>query len=180
MSSFPYTRIVIIGTTSTGKSTLAEQIAQRLDLRCIDLDALHWEPEWHPAPLEVFRARVTEATSSGRWVVAGNYSSVRDLLWGSAEVIIWLDYSLPLIFGRLWKRTWRRWWHNELLWGTNRESMWKHFQLWSEESLFHWLFKTYWRRKREFPQLLAQPEYGHLKVFQFKSPEETDQWLPGI
>ena len=91
MSTFPYTRIVIIGTTSTGKSTLAEGLAERFDLNCVDLDALHWEPNWQGAPLEVFRARVAEATKTGRWVVAGNYSSVRDLLWSQAEVIIWLD-----------------------------------------------------------------------------------------
>ena len=180
MSSFPYQRIVIIGTTSTGKSTLAERLSERFNLRCIDLDALHWEPDWQPAPLEVFRSRVIEATRSGRWVVAGNYSSVRDLLWLKAEAIIWLDYALPLIFHRLWNRTWRRWWHNELLWGTNHESMWKHFQIWSEESLFHWLFKTYWRRKREFPELLALPEYSHLKLFQFKDPTETEAWLAGL
>jgi adenylate kinase family enzyme len=177
MPSFLYTRIVIIGTTSTGKSTLADQLAERLNLRCIDLDALHWEPNWQAAPLEVFRTRVAKATKSGRWVVAGNYSSVRDLLWTQAEVVIWLDYSLPLIFVRLWNRTWRRWWHNELLWGTNRENMWNHFKLWSEESLFHWLFKTYWRRKREFPQLLALPEYSHLKLLRLKHPNETEKWL---
>jgi len=180
MSSFPYTRIVIIGTTSTGKSTLAESLSKRLDLNCVDLDALHWEPNWQGAPLEVFRARVVEATKTGRWVVAGNYSSVRDLLWSQAEVVIWLDYSFLTIFGRLWNRTWRRWWQNELLWGTNRENMWKHLQLWSEESLFHWLFKTYWRRKREFPELLALPEHRHLKLFQFKDPKETDEWLAGL
>jgi len=177
MSPFPYQRIVIIGTTSTGKSTLAEELAKRLDLRCIDLDALHWEPGWQGAPLEVFRTRVIEATKTGRWVSAGNYSSVRELLWSQAEVIIWLDYSLPLIFGRLWNRTWRRWWHQELLWGTNRENMWNHLKLWSDESLFHWLFKTYWRRKREFPELLALPEYSHLKLMQFKHPNETEKWL---
>ena len=180
MSTFPFQRIVIIGTTSTGKSTLAEGIAKRLDLRYIDLDALHWEPKWQSAPLDVFRQRVIEATSSGRWAAAGNYHTVRDLLWPQAEAAIWLDYSLPLIFSRLWNRTWRRWWNNELLWGTNRESLWKHFQVWSEESLFHWLFKTYWRRKREFPQLLALPEHKHLKLFRFQDPKETDAWLAGI
>jgi len=177
MSSFLYQRIVIIGTTSSGKSTLAEELAKRFDLHFVDLDALHWEPNWQEAPLEVFRARVVEATKSGCWVVAGNYSSVRDLLWSRAEVVIWLDYSLPLIFGRLWSRTWRRWWHQELLWGTNRENMWNHLKLWSDESLFKWLFKTYWRRKREFPELLAQPEYKHLQLIRFKTPKETDKWL---
>ena len=180
MSSFPYHRIVIIGTTSTGKSTLAEGLAQRFDLNFVDLDALHWEPNWQAAPLEIFRTRVVEATQTGRWVVAGNYSSVRDLLWSQAEVVIWLDYSFPLIFGRLWNRTWRRWWHQELLWGTNRENMWNHLKLWSDESLFKWLFKTYWRRKREFPELLALPEYKHLKLFRFKDPKETDAWLAGL
>lgn len=177
MSSFPYHRIVIIGTTSTGKSTLAEGLAKRFDLHFVDLDALHWEPNWQSAPLDVFRARVEEATKAGRWVVAGNYHSVRDLIWPRAEVAIWLDYSLPVIFGRLWIRTWRRWWHQELLWGTNRENMWNHLKLWSDESLFKWLFKTYWRRKREFPELLAQPEHRHLQLIRFKEPKETDKWL---
>jgi hypothetical protein len=55
--------------------------------------------------------------------------------------------------------------------------MWKHFKLWSQESLFHWLFKTYWRRKREFPTWLALPEYKHLELIRFKNPKETDEWM---
>lgn len=45
-TAFPYRRIVIIGTTSSGKSTLAEKLAQTLGLDFIELDALHWEPDW--------------------------------------------------------------------------------------------------------------------------------------
>jgi adenylate kinase family enzyme len=177
MSPLPYKRIVIIGTTSSGKSTLAERLAQRFDLSCIDLDALHWEPNWTEAPLEVFRERVSRATQAPGWVVAGNYHTVRDLIWPQAEAIIWLDYSLPRIFWQLTRRTFTRWWKQELLWGTNRENLWMHFKLWSDESLYHWLFKTYWRRKREFPILLAQPEHQHLKLIHFKHPRETDAWL---
>ena len=180
VSNFPYQRIVVIGTTSSGKSTLAEEVAKRLDLRFVDLDALHWEPNWQGAPLEVFRARVAEAIRSGCWAVAGNYRSVRDLLWPRAEIVIWLDYSLPLIFSRLWRRTWRRWWFQEELWSGNRESIWTHFKLWSDESLFKWLFKTYWRRKREFPELLSLPEHQHLRLMRFKTPKETETWLAGL
>jgi adenylate kinase family enzyme len=95
MSSFFYCRIVvIIGTTSSGKSTLAEQLAERWDMDFIELDALHWEPNWQEAPLDVFRARVEEATQAEQWVVAGNYHLVRDQVWPKAEAVIWLDYSL--------------------------------------------------------------------------------------
>ncbi|NJC95573.1 MAG: adenylate kinase [Anaerolineales bacterium] len=180
MPNFPYHRIVIIGTTSSGKSTLAEGIAKKLGYDFIELDALHWESNWQEAPLEVFRQRVETATLAPAWVAAGNYHVVRDLIWPKAEAAIWLDYSFPLIFGRLWRRTWRRWWHQEELWNGNRESIWSHFKIWSDESLFKWIFKTYWRRKREYPMLLELPEHTHLKLIRFKNPREADEWLESL
>jgi len=180
MYPFPYKHIVIIGSTSSGKSTLAERLAKRFDLSYIDLDALHWEPNWTEAPLEEFRKRVESAIHAPAWAVAGNYHIVRDLIWPRAEAIIWLDYSLPRIFWQLTRRTFTRWWKQELLWGTNRENLWTHFKLWSDESLYHWLFKTYWRRKREYPLLLSQPEYSHLELMHFKNPKETDEWVNNI
>jgi adenylate kinase family enzyme len=177
MSSFPYHRLVVIGTTSSGKSTLAEKLAKRLDMDFIELDALHWAPNWQEAPLEIFRARVEKSIQSERWVVAGNYHIVRDLVWPRAEAVIWLDYSLWRIFRQLTRRTFARWWSQELLWGTNRENLWMNFSLLSQDSLFLWLFKTYWRRKREYPKLLVLPEYRHLKLIRFGHPGETDEWL---
>ena len=176
MNTFPYNRAVVVGVTSSGKSTLAEQIAERFDLSYIELDALHWEPAWQAAPPDVFRARVEKALQAERWVAAGNYHSVRDLIWPRAEAIIWLDYSLWRVFGQLTRRNFKRWWNQELLWGTNREPFWTHFKVWSNESLYHWLFRTYWRRKREYPMLLAQPEHRHLKLIRFRSPQETRDW----
>ena len=177
MASFPYRRIVVIGNTSSGKSTLAHKLATRFGLDFIELDALHWEPGWQEAPLEVFRERVGKATKAPAWVVAGNYHVVRDLIWPKAEAVIWLDYSLHQIFWQLTRRTFKRWWTQELLWGTNRETLSKHFRIWSQNSLYKWLFKTYWRRKRETPLLLDLPEHRHIKLFHFKHPKEVDQWL---
>lgn len=177
MSAFPYKRAIVVGVTSSGKSTLAEQLASRFDLNYIELDALHWEPDWQGAPLDVFRARVGKATQAERWIVAGNYRIVRDLIWPKAEAVIWLDYPLPIVLRQLTRRTFRRWRTQELLWGTNRERLWTHFKLWSDESLYYWLFKTYWRRKGEYPMLLSQAEHQHLKLIRFKHPKETLEWL---
>jgi len=173
----PCKKIVVVGTTSSGKSTLASQLAERIGGDFIELDALHWEPNWVEAPDEVFRERVKTAISSQVWVVAGNYQAVRTLIWQHAEAIIWLDYPFHIVFRRLLTRTIRRSFHQEELWNGNRENFWTHLKLWSEESLFHWLFKTYWRRKREYPLLFALPENEHLKVIHFKHPKETERWL---
>jgi adenylate kinase family enzyme len=180
MSSFPYQRVVVIGVTSSGKSTLAETLARRFEMDFIELDALHWEPNWQEAPLEVFRERVQKALQAGKWSVAGNYRSVQDLVWPKAEAVIWLDYPFMTVFWQLTRRTFRRWWTHEVLWGTNVESMYVHLKIWSPDSLFHWLFKSYWRRKREIPVLLSQAENSHLKLIRLINPKETARWLESL
>jgi adenylate kinase family enzyme len=177
LAAFAYNRVVVLGVTSSGKSTLAAELARRFDLCFIELDALHWEPGWQEAPLEVFRARVEDAVQAERWAVAGNYHVVRDLIWPKAEALIWLDYPFLTVLWQLTRRTFTRWWTRELLWGTNRERLWSHFKLWSDESLFYWLFKTYRRRRREYPLLFAEPEHRHLNVIRLKNPQDTEKWL---
>jgi len=177
MTQFPCKRIIVVGTTSSGKSTLAEQIADNFGHILIELDALNWEPNWTSAPQEVFIERVQKAIQAEKWVIAGNYGMTRPITWPKAELIIWLDYSLWRIFWQLIRRTFTRWWTHEHLWGTNYENLWMHFKLWSDESLVHWLFKTYWRRKREIPKLLEMPEHQHLDLLHFKHPSQTSDWL---
>jgi adenylate kinase family enzyme len=180
MNKFSFQRTVVIGTTSSGKSTLAQRLAQKMNADFIELDALHWEPNWVEAPDEVFRRRVEKAISSPAWVVAGNYHMVREAIWSKAQAVIWLDYPFHIVFWRLFTRTIRRAVTREKLFSGNVESIWTHLKLWSPDSLFHWLFKTYWRRKRETPQLLSLPENKHLQLFHFKHPNEADEWLKTI
>jgi len=180
MNTFPFQRIVIIGATSSGKSTLAAHLAKNIGADFIELDALHWEANWVEAPDEVFRERVKKAISSPVWVVAGNYHVVRDIIWPHAEAIVWLDYPFQIVFSRLLTRTIRRVMTREKLFSGNVENPWTHIKIWSEGSLFHWLVKTHWRRKREFPILFALPEHNHLKVIHFKYPKEAERWLTNI
>jgi adenylate kinase family enzyme len=177
MKTFPYKKLVVIGTTGSGKSTMAEQLANKLGLDFIELDALNWGPDWTPAGDELLRARAEDATRAPGWVVAGNYSATRPVTWSRAEAVIWLDYSLWVIFWRLLRRTWRRIVYKEELWNGNRESISTQLKLWSEDSLFHWLFKSYWRRKKEYPHLFTQPEFSHLKIIHFKTPHAAKLWL---
>lgn len=177
MNSLPIKRYVIVGTTSSGKSTLAKALADRIGADLIDLDYLHWEPNWVEAPDEVFRERVKEAIRAESWVVAGNYHVTRDLIWSQAQAIIWLDYPFLTVFWRLLTRTFRRVVTKEKLFSDNVENFWTQVKFWSQDSLINWLFKTYWRRKREYPQLFTLPENAHLQVIRFKTPKEAQKWL---
>jgi adenylate kinase family enzyme len=168
-------RIVVVGATGSGKSTLAGQLAARLGGALVDLDALNWGPDWTPAPVPVLRERASAALAGDCWVVAGNYSKVRDIVWSRADTLIWLDYPLPLILWRLFRRTIRRVFTQEELWGGNRERFRTQFA--SRDSLFLWALQTHYRRRREFPADLVKPEYAHLRVLRFHRPGELDRWL---
>jgi adenylate kinase family enzyme len=143
---FPFHRICVVGTTGSGKSTLASELSRRMQLPHVELDSLYWGPNWTACSYEEMRLRAGEATRGDKWVVDGNYSSIRDLTWPRAEAVVWLDYPLALILWQLWKRTWKRGLTKESLWGTNKERLWPQF--FSKDSLFLWAVKTYKRRKQ--------------------------------
>lgn len=175
-------RIAIIGNTSAGKSTLAERASARLGVPHIELDALYWEPGWQAAARDVFRERTADAVAADGWVSSGNYlSAVQDLVWGRAEQLVWLDYSLRTIVPRLLRRTWRRWRERELLWGTNRESLPRHLMLWDQQaSLLAFQLRQHVPKRRRYEAELASGRWDHLQVLRLGSPPEAERWLASL
>lgn len=170
-------RAVVIGTAGSGKTDLASQLAQRLGVAHVELDALHWGPNWSLPTAEGFRERVATALAGDAWVADGNYSAVRDIVWRRAELVVWLDYRLPLILVRLVCRTLGRVISREELWGGNRETL--RGAIFSRDSLLWWVVGQYRRRRREYPLLFQQPEHAHLQVVRVRSPREAEEWLEG-
>ena len=170
-------RISIVGTIGCGKTTLARRISEKLNIPHIELDSLHWEPNWVEALDSVFRERVTRGVRSDSWVADGNYHTVRDLVWGRADTVVWLDYPLTTILSRLARRTAKRIFTREKLWNNNVEHV---RELFSQDSVFWWAFKTYKPRKRLYPLELSQLVYSHLAVVRLGSPRKTGKWLSAL
>lgn len=168
-------RIVVIGTSGVGKSTLAQQLATLYGYPFIELDALFWEPGWVQASPDAFRRKVATAISGPQWAVGANYSVVRDIVWQRADTLIWLDYSFAVMFGRLFRRTVKRIVSREELWSGNRET-WK-AQFWSRDSLLLFAIKTHHQRKARYGRELAQPTNRHLHVLRFTNPRQCQHWL---
>jgi adenylate kinase family enzyme len=168
-------RVVVFGTTGSGKSRLAEQLSQRTGLRVIELDRLYWGRDWQPAPLDLFRHRVEREIRDGGWIVVGIYGQVRDLTWKAADTLVWLDPPFPLVFWRLLRRTIWRSITREDLWGTgNRESLVRTF--FTRQSILLWAIKTHRRNRERFTL-----ECGFLakdkKVVRLQSPREVERFV---
>ena len=172
------TRIVILGTSGSGKSTLARELAQRLGVPVIELDSIRHGPNWTETPDDIFRQRIADTLIGDSWIVDGNYSVARDIIWPRATTLVWLDYSFPLVFWRLFWRTTTRGVMRKPLWNGNREDLWRHFL--TKDSLFLWALQTHWRRRKTLPYAFSESAYHHLQVLRFRSAKETRRWLEGI
>jgi adenylate kinase family enzyme len=173
----PVNRVAVVGTSGSGKTTFAGALAARLGCHHVELDALHWDPNWTMAELDVFRQRVADATAGQAWVADGSYSKVRDVVWGRADTLVWLDYPLALVLSRLFRRTARRLVTREELWGGNRERLRDHL---GRESLFLWAVQQHRRNKQRYPEALADPAYAHLRLVRHRSPREAARWLAAV
>ena len=140
-------RIVVIGTSSSGKTTLARKLAKKLHYEHAELDAFYWEPNWTEAKTEVFRQRVNNFSQKENWVVDGNFSAIRDILWKRATHIIWLDYPFHIIIRQFFKRSLIRSLTREELWSGNTETLWN--SIFRPLSLLMWILKTYHRNLRK-------------------------------
>ncbi len=171
-------RIVLVGPSCAGKSTLAATLAERLALPLVELDALYWKPNWQGTPDDEFLETVGAATAGERWVMAGNYGQQRPLTWPRAQSIVWLDLPLRVTIPRILQRSFRRWSRGELLWGTNRESFVEQLAVWDlERSLIAYNISRVRRMQRTYTAAMREPRWAHLRFHRLRSRTEIADWL---
>lgn len=171
-------RVVIVGTSCSGKTTLAKNLAQALGAKHIELDSIYWLPGWVGRPNEEFKNLVEKEVAADQWVLDGNYSKTRDIVWKRATTIIWLNYSFPLVAYQAIRRTTQRIFTREVLFSQNRETFKQAFM--SRDSILLWVFTTFHRLRREYPPLLQEIPSGETKVIVFQNPKKANEFLKRI
>lgn len=170
-------RILILGGTGSGKTTLARELAVTLHVPHVELDSLYFGPELSTAPLPLLRERTSAAIAGDRWVTDGNKRAVRDLVWPRADTIVWLDYPLGVRLWRLAKRAHRR---TFLLKAQAAETGRKTGllrQLLAAARGVLTALRSHAGQRREYPRMFAEPANQHLAVVRLRSPRATRQWL---
>ncbi|MEM9412544.1 MAG: AAA family ATPase [Planctomycetota bacterium] len=181
LSSGQRQRIHVIGTSGSGKSTLARRLAQRLNSSYIELDALHWLPNWQEEANDCFREKLKDRLSCSAWVLDGNYFSKSvDIQWavqGGATAVVWCDYSFSLTMVRAIKRACVRAWTQQEVWpGTaNRESFRRSF--FSHESIVLWTMHSFWSNRSRYSKIIAENQFPHLKFIRLRSRKQTETFM---
>ena len=172
-------RINVVGLSGSGKSTVARRAAEALGVAYVELDALHWvRLDWRRPPVEEFRASVEAATARGGWVVDGNYSEVRDIVWARADTVVWLDLPLLRTLRRIFVRTIRRARRREIMWGVNRERWSSAF--FGRDSLLLYNIRTFRRQRRANAGAADRPEFGATDLVRLRNQREIENWLASL
>lgn len=181
MTGRPARRISVIGPSGSGKTFLARALADRLGLPHYELDAIRWDPAGRERSRAEFVGLVEALASRDAWIIDGHYRDVRHLIWHRADMVVWLNYRLPVIALRLLGRFRKKRqvagaprsvvdalasgppYPNSVSWGRRLSR----------------LVRTL-RERREYRQLLRAPEYSALVITELRSARATERWLEGL
>ena len=86
-------RILIIGCGGAGKSTLARQLGDKLNLPVVHLDKLFWHPGWVESPKEEIDEKIMAEMKKPQWIMDGNYNRTLRERIKYCDTIIYLDFS---------------------------------------------------------------------------------------
>jgi adenylate kinase family enzyme len=123
----------MVGNSGSGKSTLARELAASLGVPHLELDSVFHQPGWEPLPEDEFRRLVTARANEDGWVIDGNYSAVRSIVWARADTVVWLDLPKWTVMRQVAWRTVRRAVTQQELWNGNREPL-SNFLTWNQRS----------------------------------------------
>lgn len=169
-----FNKTIIIGSSCSGKTTLGKRLAKITHAKIIDIDELHWKPNWQSTPSAQLIPKIEkEIWGEPRWIISGNYRETMPTTMPQATCVIWLDYPLTLLLRRMLKRTIIRVITQQEICNGNKETIKGTF--FEKNNLFSYTIRTYPKRKQQFPQIIKT--YPHLKFIQIKSPKQLEKFI---
>lgn len=170
-------RVSVVGNSGSGKSTLARRLAAVLGVPCLELDSVFHQPGWVPLPEKEFQELVRSRASTDGWVIDGNYSAVRSIVWAAADTVVWLDPPLRTVMRRVIWRTVRRAATRKELWNGNREPISNFFRWDPEQSIISWAWHSHDKYRARYAAAAADPANAHLTFIRLVSRRDVDRFL---
>lgn len=124
-------KIIVLGRTASGKTTLANKLGKILDIQVHHLDKIFWKDNGDHLHQVEFIEKVNEIMKKPTWIIDGDNprSKTLDMRIANADTIIFYDIPLFLVLWRQTKRFFK--YYNQVrpdMGGNNKQKypfMWK-------------------------------------------------------
>jgi len=172
-------KINVVGTSSSGKTTLSKKLSDILSISHIEMDALFWGPNWEHSSFEEFCVKLRSALKGESWILDGNYTRTTPIKWERVTIVIWLDFSFIRSLLQALKRAVKRLISREELWpGTgNIENLRSFF---SKDSIVLYTIKSHRRVRRKYEAYFESDYYPNIQFIRLRSPKEVESFLTKV
>lgn len=174
-------RISVVGSSGSGKTTMARELSRLLGVPFAEIDAFNWGPNWTEATPEDLRKKVEEVIAGDAWVIDGNYHNrIGTMVWDRADTVVWLNPPKRKVMWRSFTRTVRRASSGEELWNGNRET-WDNLKFWrGEESILVWAWTAYPRRQKCYEAAMADPQWTEMVFYRLRTNRDVKRFLRSV
>jgi adenylate kinase family enzyme len=171
--------VSVVGSSGAGKTTLGRALAARLEVPFLELDSVYHQPGWTPLETDEYRRRVGAFVDEhpDGWVVDGNYSAVRDVVWASADTVVWFDLPRARVMRQVIVRTLRRKVTREELWNGNREPLGNMTARRMEDNIVLWSWKRHPVLRERYAAAAGDPAWAHLRFVRIGRDADRDALL---
>ncbi|MGQ0849857.1 MAG: adenylate kinase [Actinomycetota bacterium] len=172
-------RIVVVGGSGSGKTTVARRLAEVLGWPYLEMDSVAHMHGWADGAHEDFLPALKRFTSGDRWVVDGNYTSwgTREVVWPQADTFVWLDPPRRTAMARVIRRTMRRLLTREELWGAVREPLSNLYSLDPYKNIIVWTWTRSTHVRERYEAALADGVWDHAQVHRLRTKADVARFL---
>lgn len=168
-------RLVVVGTSGSGKTMLARTLSAALSVPHIEMDAVNWQSGWRDIAThepDEFLRRIAEVASGDTWVVDGNYTRARAVLWPRATGFIWMDYERAVVLRRVIWRSFSRAVSKRELWlGSGNTEV---FRRWlNREHPIRWAWDHWASNRQRYSEAFADGTCEGRPVYRLRRPGEA-------
>lgn len=158
-------RVIVIGSSGSGKSTFARRLRDMTGLPLYYLDMIWHKPDKTNISKDEFDRRLNEILSADRWIIDGNYQRTLEVRLKKCDTVFLFDLPLEACLAGAEARV-----------GTKREDMpWVENEL--DEEFRQWIVDF---PRKQLPEIYGLPEkYKDKNIVVFKSREDAETYLKG-
>ena len=172
MNDHPPRRVQIVGISAAGKSTVARELGQILQLEVVHLDTHMWQPGCQLTPPHEEPEVVEPILQKKFWIIDGNYTASLPRRLEEADIIVMVDFPRWLCFLRAIKRifTW---------FGRTRPDMGQNCPERVNVGFFKWIWRYPYDERPELLRQIALHGKG-TKFVRLRGARQTRRWLEAL
>lgn len=170
-------RINVIGTSGSGKSTVAKQLSNALKLPHIEMDQIIWSKSWTMLEGEPLLNKLKSKLADDKWVLDGNYSKTVPVKWRDVQMVVWLDLPFILTLYQAISRSILRIIKGKEIWKGSEcyETFRKSF--FSRDSPILWTITSYRQIRLSYEKIMEDDDFSHIEFVRLRSRKEIDLFI---